>query len=185
MKRLILVGAVCLGAAMLSGCTVDDPLGATTRAKDHNSAWVTTNRADNDTRISQAQADENARIAIAQADSTARITASNNDLSARTKEAETKLAITQEQEREQTQRASIWGTMIATTVFICGLALIILLVVNWGGKIAFMRAKYALSTQQLMLLQDYADRTGKKIVMQNGQYYLTDGQTTIRAILKT
>jgi len=173
MMKTLLVGAVIVGAVMLSGCAADDPLGATTRAKDHNQAWITTN-----------QADENAKIAAANADSMARITVSNNDLAARTKEADTRLAVTQAQENGQSNRAGIWSTMIATTAFVLCLGLIIMIAVHYGGKIALLKTRYNLQAHQLMLLQDYADRTGKQIVMRNGQYFLTDGVTTIRAILK-
>lgn len=173
-----ILGVVLLVVAVgvLSGCNgPTDPLGATSRT-----------RLRTDASVSIANADANARIAQAQADEAARIAESN-----------ARIITTMTQETGATARASTWAGMIPLALLIVGAAVVVALVVNWQGRIWLERTRQApqlvqrqawptLSAEQVLMLYDHARRTGQRVIVdaEDGSYCLTDGQRTVKALLK-
>jgi len=75
--------------------------------------------------------------------------------------------------------------------------LVVALVVNWQGRIHYERTRIQgwqqlqqppqwpqLNAEQVQLLRDHAQRTGQHLKVINGEYYLTDGQRTVKALPK-
>lgn len=168
---LLLVTAVYLLAGCSNGPT--DPLGATSRTHLRTEASV-----------SIAQADANARIAEAQAKEAADIAQAN-----------AQVITEQTKQNGQRARTMAWTTTLPIILLIIGATLVIALVVNWQGRIWYQRTvqtgptltthqAHALTADQMQLLQDYAAQTGKQLRVIDGEYYLSDGQHTVKALLK-
>lgn len=172
------LGVVLLVVAvgMLAGCSngPTDPLGATSRT-----------RLRTDASVSIAQADANARIAQAQAEQAARISEANA------------LIITEQSKQNGAMaRTMAWATTLPIILLIVGAAVVVALVVNWQGRIWLERTRQApqlaqqaqqwpqLNADQLRLLQNYARRSGQRLIRQEDGYYLDDGQRTVKALLK-
>ena len=173
--RVLGIGVILFGLWFLSGCSngPTDPLGATSRT-----------RLRTDASVSIAQADANARIAQAHADEAARIAESN-----------AKIITEQSKQNGATARAGLWAGMIPLALLIVGAVVVVGLVVNWQGRIWLERTRQApqlaeaqqwpqLSADQLCLLQNYARRSGQRLIRQEDGYYLDDGQRTVKALLK-
>ena len=170
---LLLVTAVYLLAGCSNGPT--DPLGTTSRT-----------RLRTDASVSIAQADANARIAEAHAKEAADIAASN-----------AQIITEQTKQNGATARTMTWATTLPIALLIVGAALVIALVVNWQGRIHFERLQIQryqelaqppqwpqLNAEQVALLRDHAQRTRQQLRVINGEYYLSDGQRTVKALLK-
>lgn len=170
---LLLVTAVYLLAGCSNGPT--DPLGATSRT-----------RLRTDASVSIAQADANARITEAHAKEAADIAASN-----------AQIITEQSRQNGQTARTMAWATMFPIILLIVGAVIVVSLVINWQGRIHFERTRQQgyqalaqppqwpqLNAEQVALLRDHAQCTGQHVIIRNGQYYLTDGQRTVKALLK-
>jgi len=172
--RVLGIGVILFGLWFLSGCSngPTDPLGATSRT-----------RLRTDASVSIAQADANARIAQAHADEAARIAESN-----------AKIITEQSKQNGATERAKAWAGMIPLALLIVGAAVVVALVVNWQGRIYYERTRQApqlaqaqhgqLTVDQVRLLRDYARRTGQRVSVVDGEYCLSDGQRTVKALLK-
>lgn len=173
--RVLGVGVILFGLWFLSGCANGpiDPLGATSRT-----------RLRTDASVSIAQADANARIAQAHADEAARIAESN-----------AKIITEQSKQNGQTARTMAWATTLPIILLIVGGAVVVGLIVNWQGRIWFERTRQApqlaqgqawpaLNADQVRMLHDHARRTGMRVLRQQDGYYLTDGQHTVKALLK-
>lgn len=170
--RVLGIGVILFGLWFLSGCSngPTDPLGATSRT-----------RLRTDASVSIAQADANARIAQAHADEAARIVESN-----------AKIITEQSKQNGQTARTMAWATTLPIVMLIIAGAVVVGLVVNWQGRIFYARTRQApqlaraqqLTADQVRLLEDYARRTGQLVIRQQDDYFLTDGQHTVKALLK-
>lgn len=174
-----LIGVVLLVTAvyLLAGCSngPTDPLGATSRT-----------RLRTDASVSIAQADANARIAEAQAKEAADIAASN-----------AQIITEQTRQNGATARTYAWTTTFPIILLIVGAMIVVSLVINWQGRIHFERTRQQgyqvlaqppqwpqLNAEQVALLRDYAVQTGQQLRVINGEYYLSDGQRTVKALLK-
>lgn len=174
--RVLGIGVILFGLWFLSGCSngPTDPLGATSRTRLHTDAAV-----------SVAQADANARIAQARGFVGVRIAESN-----------AKIITEQSKQNGQTARAGLWAGMIPLALLIVGSAVVVGLVVNWQGRIYLERTRQApqltqqvqrpqLSADQVRMLYDYARRSGQRVRVVEGEYYLeaTNGRQ-VKALLK-
>lgn len=181
---LLLVTAVYLLAGCNNGPT--NPLGMTDRTRLRTDASVSVAQVDAQARIAQAQADANARIAQAQAQEAADIAQAN-----------AQVITEQSRQNGATARTMTWATTLPIILLIIGVVLVVALVVNWQGRIHFERIQLQryqelaqppqwpqLNAEQVQLLRDHAAQTGKRVIVQDGQYYLTDGQRTVKALLK-
>lgn len=183
-----LIGVVLLVTAvyLLAGCSngPTNPLGMTDRTKLRTDASVSIAQADANARIAQAQADQTARIAEAQAKEAADIAQAN-----------AQVITEQTKQNGQRARTMAWTTTLPIILLIIGATLVIALVVNWQGRIWYQRTvqtgptltthqAHALTADQMQLLQDYAAQTGKQLRVIDGEYYLSDGQHTVKALLK-
>lgn len=161
LAKLLGVGLLILAVHFLAACNGPiDPLGATSRT-----------RLRTDAAVSIAQADEAARIA----------------------ESNAKIITEQSKQNGATARTLAWASMIPFALMIVGVAVVLVIVVNWQGRIWYAKTIHAgpqpsqvrtLTATQVDLLQSYAVRTGKQLVYHDGEYFLTDGQTTVKALLK-
>lgn len=154
-----LLGVVLLVVAVhfLAGCTAD-PLGATSR---------TQIRADAAVAVAQADADSKARIA----------------------EANAKAIIGAEQEKARAKIATnqAWAATVPVALVVIFGGLVVLLVVNWQGRIWYKYAERGtpmLDAKQRVLLTGYAQEHGMKIKVVDQTIYLTNGQKTIKALPK-
>jgi len=185
-----LIGVVLLVTAvyLLAGCSngPTDPLGATSRTRLRTDAGVTIAQADANARIAQAQAEQTARIAEAQAQEAAAIAQANASV-----------ITEQTKQNGQTARTFAWTTTLPIMLLIIGAVLVVALVINWQGRIHFERVQLQrypelahpprwpqLNAEQVQLLKDHAARTGQQLRIINNEYYLTDGQHTVKALLK-
>lgn len=170
---LLLVTAVYLLAGCSNGPT--NPLGMTDRT-----------RLRTDASVSIAQADANARIAEAQAKEAADIAQAN-----------AQIITEQTKQNGQTARTMTWATTLPIILLIVGAVIVVALVVNWQGRIHFERIQIQryqalaqppqwpqLNAEQVALLRGHAQRTGQQLRVINGEYYLNDGQRTVKALLK-
>ena len=174
--KLIGVALLLLAAWVVSGCNgPTDPLGATSRT-----------RLRTDASVSIAQADANARVAQAQAQEAAAIAQSN-----------AQVITAQTEQNGATARTLAWVTTLPVLLVIIGAIIVGALLVNWHGRIHYERTRQgswqqlaqppaypALTDAQLKLLYEYAATQGQKLTVVNGEYYLSDGQRTVKALLK-
>lgn len=176
-SKLIGVALLITAVYLLAGCSngPTNPLGMTDRTRLRTDASVSIAQADAQARIAQAQAQEAASIAQANA----------------------QVITEQTRQNGQTMRTFAWTTTLPIVLLIVGVVLIIALVVNWQGRIHFERIQLQryqelaqppqwpqLNAEQVQLLRDHAQRTGQQLRVINGEYYLTDGQRTVKALLK-
>lgn len=174
MKQLLLIVVL---AYILAGCGngPTDPLGATSRTRLRTDASVSIAQADAQARIAQAQAQEAADIAQANA----------------------QIITEQSRQNGATARTFAWTTTLPIVLLIVGAVIVVALVVNWQGRIHFERIQTQryqalaqppqcpqLNAEQVALLRDHAQRTGQHLKVINGEYYLSDGQRTVKALLK-
>lgn len=174
--KLIGVALLLLAAWVVSGCNgPTDPLGVTSRTRLRTDASVSIAQADERARIAEAQAREAADIAVANA----------------------QIVTEQSRQNGATARTLAWVTTMPVLLLILGAIIVVTLLVNWQGRIHYERtrqgawqqlaqppARPALASEQLKLLYEYAEQNGKRVQIVNGEYFLTDGQTTVKALLK-
>jgi hypothetical protein len=174
--RVLGIGVILFGLWFLSGCSngPTDPLGATSRTRLRTDASVSIAQADANARIAQAHADEAARIAEANA-----------------------LIITEQSKQNgATARTMAWATTLPIILLIVGGAVVVGLIVNWQGRIWLERTRQApqlaeraqwpqLNADQVRMLQDYARRSGQRVRVVNGEYFLEDTSgRQVKALLK-
>ncbi len=184
--RVLGIGVILFGLWFLSGCSngPTDPLGATSRTRLRADAAVSVAQADANARARVAEADERARIAQAQAEQAARIS-----------EANAQIITEQSRQNGATARTMAWATTLPIILLIVAGAVVVALVVNWQGRIFYERTRQGhqiaqnspgqrLTAEQVALLQDYARRHGQRVSVVEGEYHLSDGQRTVKALLK-
>ena len=185
--RVLGIGVILFGLWFLSGCSGGpvDPLGATSRTRLRTDASVSIAQADANARARVAEADERARIAQAQAEQAARISEANA------------LIITEQSKQNgATARTMAWATTLPIILLIVGGAVVVGLIVNWQGRIWLERTRQApqlaeraqwpqLNADQVRMLQDYARRSGQRLRVVEGEYYLEDTSgRQVKALLK-
>ena len=142
----------------LAGCAVD-PLGATTRTDIRARTAVEIERVRKDAAIGVAAAERDAAIGVADAQAAGDI---------------------------DTARA--WSGILPTIVFLVGLTAVVLLVVNWRGRIALERESKRTASlpvarrrelPTLHRLQLAAKRQGMDVTITDGVAYLMDGDQVV------
>jgi hypothetical protein len=180
--KVLAICVILFGLWFLAGCTADgptNPLGVTDRTKLQTDASIAIAQADRDARIAAA----NARVAESQADESAAIAASNASI------------ITEQTiQNGETARAHTWAGLLPVALLIIGATIVLGLIVNWQGRIWYERTQHApalamqqapmLDANKLRLLQEHARQRGMWVVERDGEYLLTDGVKTIKALPK-
>lgn len=161
LAKILGVALLILAVHFLAGCSTN-PLGMTDRT-----------RLRTDAAVSIAQADEAARIA----------------------ESNAKVIVEQSKQNGETARTFAWVGMIPLSLgIVCGTFLIftVLAIISWHMGITPRSeprqinqvVNVHLTDDQVRMLQSHAERTGQQLIKRDGQFYLSDGQRTVKALLK-